>query len=300
MDRVRIATRGSRLALWQADWVKQKLLRQGVQVELVVVETQGDREDLPFAQMQGQGFFTKAVQEALLAGEADLAVHSYKDLPSTFPEGLEIAAVPPREDPSEALLVRSHALDERAPALPLRTGIQVGTSAVRRQAQLKQLRPDLEPRELRGNVPTRVDKLRRGDYDAILLARAGLKRLALDLSGLYLRVLPPTLLVPAPAQGALALECRQDDHRLKALLGPLDDPQARRTVAAERGLMRKLAGGCQLALGALAQETPQGLTLLAWYGGKRYQAQAPSPETVAQAVFQQIKADNPEVVCELP
>ncbi|MGK0618055.1 hydroxymethylbilane synthase [Meiothermus cerbereus] len=300
MIRVRIATRGSRLALWQADWVKQKLLRQGAQVELVVVETQGDREGLPFAQMQGQGFFTKAVQEALLVGEADLAVHSYKDLPSASPAGLQIAAVPPREDPSEVLLARLHALDEQAPGLPLRAGVQVGTSAVRRQAQLKHLRPDLELKELRGNVPTRVDKLRRGDYDAILLAQAGLKRLALDLSGLYLQVLPPTLLVPAPAQGALALECRQDDHRLKALLEHLDDPQARRTVAAERGLMQMLAGGCQLALGALARETQQGLTLLAWYGGKRYQAQAPSPEAVAQAVFQQIKADNPEVVCELP
>jgi len=300
MVKVRIATRGSQLALWQADWVKQKLLRQGAQVELVVVETQGDREGLPFAQMQGQGFFTKAVQEALLRGEADLAVHSYKDLPSARPEGLEIAAVPPREDPSEALLVRSQALDERAPGLPLRTGIRVGTSAVRRQAQLMQLRPDLEPKELRGNVPTRVDKLRRGDYDAILLAQAGLKRLALDLSGLYLQVLPPALLVPAPAQGALALECRQDDHHLKALLEHLDDPQAHRTVAAERGLMQKLAGGCQLALGALAQETPQGLHLLAWYGGRRYQALARTPEEVAQAVYRQICAENPEVVCESP
>jgi len=300
MARVRIATRGSRLALWQADWVKQKLERQGAQVELVVVETQGDREHLPFALMQGQGFFTKAVQEALLAGEADLAVHSYKDLPSARPEGLEIAAVPPREDPSEVLLVRLDALDEQAPELPLRSGAQVGTSAVRRQAQLKQLRPDIELKELRGNVPTRVDKLRVGDYDAILLAQAGLKRLNLDLSGLYFHVLPPTLLVPAPAQGALALECRQDDHRLKALLKPLDDPQARRTVAAERGLMQRLAGGCQLALGAWAQETQQGLTLLAWYRGRRYQAEAPSPKAVAQAVFQQIGLENPEVVCELP
>jgi len=300
MVKVRIATRGSQLALWQADWVKQKLLRQGAQVELVVVETQGDREGLPFAQMQGQGFFTKAVQEALLRGEADLAVHSYKDLPSAHPDGLGIAAVPPREDPREVLLVRPEAVDEKAPSLPLRPGIRVGTSAVRRQAQLMQLRPDLELKELRGNVPTRVDKLRRGDYEAILLAQAGLKRLALDLSGLYLQVLPPALLVPAPAQGALALECRQDDHHLKALLEHLDDPQARRTVAAERGLMQKLAGGCQLALGALAQETPQGLHLLAWYGGKGYQAQAPTPEAVAQAVFQQIKADSPEVVCESP
>lgn len=300
MDRVRIATRGSRLALWQAGWVKQQLERQGAQVALVVVETQGDREGLPFAQMQGQGFFTKAVQDAVLGGEADLAVHSYKDLPSARPEGLEIAAVPPREDPRETLLVRPEALEEAAPGLPVRSGAQVGTSAVRRQAQLGQLRPDLRLKELRGNVPTRVDKLRRGEYDAILLAHAGLRRLELDLSGLHAQVLSTAVLVPAPAQGALALECRQDDHRLKALLQPLDDPQARRTVAAERGLMQRLAGGCQLALGAWAQETPQGLALLAWYGGKRYRASGLTPEVVAQAVYDQICAENPEVVCELP
>lgn len=299
MDRVRMATRGSRLALWQAGWVKAQLERQGVPVELVVVETQGDRESLPFAQMQGQGFFTKAVQEAVLNGEADLAVHSYKDLPSARPAGLVVAAVPPREDPREMLLVRAEALDEAAHGLPLRQGAQVGTSAVRRQAQLGQLRPDLVLKELRGNVPTRVDKLRRGAYDAILLAYAGLRRLELDLSGLYTQVLPITAMMPAPAQGALALECRQDDLRLQALLQPLDDPQARRTVAAERGLMQRLAGGCQLALGAWAQETPQGLMLLAWYGGRRYQALADTSEAVAEAVYRQICAEQPEVVCEL-
>ena len=299
MDRVRMATRGSRLALWQAGWVKAQLEGQGVPVELVVVETQGDREGLPFAQMQGQGFFTKAVQEAVLNGEADLAVHSYKDLPSARPAGLVVAAVPPREDPREMLLVRAEALDETAHGLPLRQGAQVGTSAVRRQAQLGQLRPDLVLKELRGNVPTRVDKLRCGAYDAILLAYAGLRRLELDLSGLYTRVLPTTAMVPAPAQGALALECRQADLRLQALLQPLDDPQARRTVAAERGLMQRLAGGCQLALGAWAQETPQGLMLLAWYGGRRYQALADTPEAVAEAVYRQICAQHPEVVCEL-
>ncbi len=162
VGRVRIATRGSRLALWQAGWVQQQLERLGAQVELVVVETQGDRESRPFAQMQGQGFFTKAVQDAVLNWEADLAVHSFKDLPSARPEGLEIAAVPKREDPRELLLVRPEALDEAAPGLPLRSGALAGTSAARRQAQLRQLRPDLGLKELRGNVPTRVDKLRCG------------------------------------------------------------------------------------------------------------------------------------------
>ncbi|GIW32839.1 hydroxymethylbilane synthase [Meiothermus sp.] len=300
MVSVRIATRGSRLALWQAGWVKEQLERQGARVELVVVETQGDRVDLPFAQMQGQGFFTKAIQDAVLRGEADLAVHSYKDLPSARPEGLEVAAIPPREDPLEVLLVRPEALDEQANKLPLRAGALVGTSAVRRQAQIQGLRPDLSIRELRGNVPTRVEKLKRGEYEAILLAHAGLKRLGLDLSGLYAKVLPPTLVVPAPAQGALALECRLDDLRLKALLQSLDDPQARRTVSAERGLMQKLAGGCQLALGAWAQETQGGLALTAWYGGQLYRALSTTPEAVAEMVFRQIRTENPEVVCESP
>lgn len=297
---MRLATRGSRLALWQAEWVAGQLARQGAEVELVVVETQGDRERRPFAQMEGQGFFTKAVQEAVLEGRADLAVHSYKDLPSARPAGLEIAAVPPREDPRELLLARLEAVDQTAPNLPLRAGARVGSSAARRQAQLAHLRPDLALMELRGNVPTRVDKLRQGEYDAVLLAYAGVRRLGLDLSPFYWQVLPPTLLVPAPAQGALALECREDDRRLKALLEPLDDPSARRAVAAERGLMARLAGGCQLALGALAQETPEGLRLLAWYGGRVYQARGPDPEAVVEVAFKDIRAEHPEVACGLP
>lgn len=300
MARVRLATRGSRLALWQAEWVAKQLVQQGAEVELVVVETQGDREKRPFAQMQGQGFFTKAVQEAVLEGRADFAVHSYKDLPSARPAGLEIAAVPPREDPRELLLVRLQAVDQVAPGLPLRAGARVGSSAARRQAQLAHLRPDLSLLELRGNVPTRVEKLRQGEYDAVLLAYAGVRRLGLDLSPFHWQVLPPTLLVPAPAQGALALECRQDDKRLRALLEPLDDPSARRAVAAERGLMARLAGGCQLALGALAQETPEGLQLLAWYRGRSYQARGSDPEAVAEAVFKEICSEYPEVVCESP
>jgi hydroxymethylbilane synthase len=157
-ETLRIATRGSRLALWQAEWVKTRLEQQGVQAELVIVETQGDREQAPFAQMQGQGFFTKAVQEAVLEGRADLAVHSYKDLPGEGVPGLEIAAVPPREDPRELLLVHPSALNPGQPVLPLKQGIRVGSSAARRKAQLHHLRPDLELLELRGNVPTRVEK----------------------------------------------------------------------------------------------------------------------------------------------
>lgn len=307
MSEVRIATRGSRLALWQAEWVAARLQAQGVRSELVIIETQGDREKVAFSQMQGQGFFTKAVQEAVLEGRADLAVHSLKDLPSAptleyrhrraagaASVGLRLAAIPPREDPREVLLVRPQAVDADAPTLPVRKGARVGSSAVRRQAQLARLRPDLERLELRGNVPTRVEKLRRGDYEAILLAWAGLKRLGLDLSDLEVCVLEPRVLVPAPGQGALALECREDDTRLRRVLEKLDDPTARLTVGAERGLMARLQGGCQLALGASARVVDGGLELLAWYGGRLYEAVGTDPQDVIEQVYGQLLKDHPE------
>jgi len=295
-EKVRIATRGSHLALWQAEWVKERLQWQGAEVELVIIETQGDRERTPFSQMQGQGFFTKAVQDAVLAGQADLAVHSYKDLPSAAVEGLEIAAVPVREDPRELLLIRPEAVDASAPKLPLRRGARVGSSAVRRQAQLHHLRPDLELLELRGNVPTRVEKLGCGDYEAILLAYAGVRRLNLNLGQFQVLLLEPHQLVPAPAQGALALESRQGHITLKALLQALDDPVAQITVKAERGLMRRLAGGCQLALGASARLMGSEIKLLAWYGGRLYRAVGAAPEEVSEAVFRQIRLEHPEAV----
>lgn len=296
MPRVRLATRGSRLALWQAEWVAARLTALGAQIELVIIETQGDRERTPFAQMQGQGFFTKAVQDALLAGQAEVAVHSYKDLPSKGPEGLEIAAIPQREDPRELLLIHPQAFEAAEGILPLKAGARVGSSAVRRQAQLGHLRPDLELLELRGNIPTRVERLRSGQYEAILLAQAGVKRLGLDLSGLHHQILGIEQLVPAPAQGALALECRSQDPDIKSWLQRLDDPAARATVMAERGLMTRLAGGCQLALGANARLTPQGLELTAWYGGRGYMATGATPESVAETLFGQIRAEHPEAV----
>ncbi|MER3479517.1 MAG: hydroxymethylbilane synthase [Meiothermus sp.] len=295
-ETVRIATRGSRLALWQAEWVAERLQAQGLRSQPVIVETQGDREQGAFSQMLGQGFFTKAVQDALLRGQADLAVHSLKDLPTHPTPGLVLAAIPVREDPREALLVHPQAMDPQAPVWPLRHGAKIGSSAVRRQAQLAQLRPDLERRELRGNVPTRVDRLRRGDYGAILLAWAGLKRLGLDLSDLQVRLLEVRELVPAPGQGALALECREEDTRLRRILEGLDDPTARLTVAAERGLMARLQGGCQLALGANAQRVEGGLELVAWYGGQRYAALGGGPEDVIERVYGQLARDHPEGV----
>jgi hydroxymethylbilane synthase len=278
---IRIATRGSALALWQANWVRAQLELQGVKVELVVIETQGDRESAAFRNMLGQGFFTKAVQEAVLEGSADLAVHSLKDLPSALTPGLIIAAIPEREDAREVLLINPNAVDASF-ELAVRLGAVVGTSAVRRQAQLAVLRPDLERRELRGNVPTRVEKLRCGDYDAIVLAAAGLKRLNLDLHDLRVLTLEPEIFVPAPGQGALALECRSNDARILSLLTALDNPDARATVQTERGLMARLEGGCQLALGASAKKLGDDMGLLAWYGGRFYTAHGSSENVIAQ------------------
>lgn len=295
-DRVRIATRGSALARWQARWVQSQLLNDRTESELVIVETQGDRETSAFRSMSGQGFFTKAVQDAVLEGRADIAVHSLKDLPSAVTPGLLITAIPAREDSREVLLVHPDAVDTQAPTIPVRIGARIGTSAVRRQAQLECLRSDLERLELRGNVPTRVEKLRRGEYDAILLAQAGVKRLGLELCDLEVRVLEPSVIVPAPGQGALALECRRDDADVIGLLEKLDDADARLTVAAERGLMARLDGGCQLALGASARRHGSGLALLGWYGGKSFEVTGSSPQDVAARAHERIRADHPEAV----
>lgn len=291
--KVRIATRGSRLALWQAHWVRDALERQGCGCELVVVETQGDRQMVAFSAMQGQGFFTKAVQDAVLAGEADLAVHSLKDLPSEPFEGLEVTAIPCRADPRDVLLVRPVAYDPGGVGVPLVSGACVGTSAARRQAQLRDLRVDLKVQELRGNVPTRITKLREGDYDAIMLAAAGIERLELDVSDLQVVVLEPQDFLPAPGQGALALECRTGDTRVQAHVRQLHAPEVARAIQAERGLMRRFDGGCQLALGAHALIDPQTdeLTLHAWYDGATASARHQDDEHAIATVFQMLTTE---------
>jgi len=293
---VRIATRKSDLALWQASWVRDKLAALGVRSAFVLIETQGDRTQgagTPFHLMSGQGFFTKAVQDAVVEGRADLAVHSHKDLPSAGVAGLEIAAVTEREDPRDVLLVRPDTFDASAAPLPLRQRTRVGTSAARRQAQLKHLRPDLGVAELRGNVPTRVQKLRDGHYDAVVLAAAGLARLGLDLAGLEVVPLEPHLFVPAPAQGVLALEVRRGDYQLASLLTDLHDVEAYKAVAAERGLMGMLQGGCQLALGAHATLKGGQVELTAWYEGRRVTVSHPSSEGAAYLAYEALGRPAP-------
>ena len=240
---LKLGTRGSRLALRQAEWVQAALAGHGVQAELVVIETRGDAEvDRPLRELEGTGFFTKEIEEALLAGRVDAAVHSLKDLPTRLPDGLALAAVPRRADPTEALVTRAAGVTALA-GLP--GGAKIGTSSLRRMAQIRYLRPDLEIVALRGNVPTRVDKVTEGrdGLAAALLAAAGLERL--DLTGRIAARLDPLVVMPAPGQGALGLEVRSDDRLTRAALAPLGDPPSARAVAAERGLLAALEGGCQ-------------------------------------------------------
>ncbi|MDQ1568107.1 MAG: hydroxymethylbilane synthase [Actinomycetota bacterium] len=273
MAGLRIATRGSRLALWQAERVAGLL---GGDVELVVVSTTGDqRADVTIWTIGGTGVFVKEVQQAVLEGRADLAVHSAKDLPSETAAGLVLAAVPERADPRDALV------GARLDDIP--AGGRIGTGSVRRQAQLAALRPDLRFESLRGNIETRVDKA--ADLDAVVVALAALERLGLAAKAA--EVLEPARMLPQVAQGALAVECRAGDDATAARLAALDDPAARRAVEAERAFLRRLGGGCDLPCGALAEARADGTVaievLLATLDGKavlRVAHEGPEPEAV--------------------
>jgi hydroxymethylbilane synthase len=270
---LRIATRGSRLALWQAERVASLL---GGDTELVIVSTTGDqRTDVPIWTIGGTGVFVKEVQQAVLDGRADLAVHSAKDLPSETTNGLVLAAVPERADPRDALV------GSRLADIP--AGGRIGTGSVRRQAQLAALRPDLRFASLRGNIETRIAKA--ADLDAVVVAQAALERL--DLAGKAAEVLDPSVMLPQVAQGALAIECRTGDDGTLKRLAALDDPAVHRAVDAERAFLRRLGGGCDLPCGALASTGAGGSVamevLLATLYGKtvlRVRHEGSEPEAV--------------------
>jgi hydroxymethylbilane synthase len=246
---VRIGTRGSDLALWQANFVKASLEKLGQQVEIQIIHTQGDKiQDLSFDKLEGKGFFTKEIEQALLEKHVDLAVHSHKDLETTSPEGLTIAAVSDREDPSELLLIRKGSVDQNQ-QWKLKENAIIGTSSARRKSQILAHRSDLSIKDLRGNVPTRINKLREGNYDAILLAKAGVNRLELDLSDLHCETLNATEFIPAPAQGVLGLQIRSEDNELANILAHLNHEETQAQIEIERGVLRKMEGGCQLPLG---------------------------------------------------
>jgi hydroxymethylbilane synthase len=264
MDRaIIIGSRGSDLALWQANYVKNELDKLGQQSEIKIIQTQGDRvQDLSFDKLEGKGFFTKEIEQQLLSKEIDLAVHSHKDLETSQPKGLTVASVPGREDPSELILISKDNYDPKM-KFGVKANAIIGTSSARRKNQLRAFRPDLKLKDLRGNVPTRINKLVQNQYDAIMLAKAGVSRLNIDLSKFQVTELVPTEFIPAPAQGALALQIREDDQKLAAVLTHLTDQETMATVQIERKVLNLLDGGCQLPLGVYVERDGEDFKLWA-------------------------------------
>ena len=280
-----IASRGSQLALWQARWVQQQLAQAGHESRIEIIKTTGDKiTDVPLAQVGGKGLFTKEIEEALLDGRADLAVHSLKDLPTELPVGLVLAAVPPREDPRDAIVGR------RLAELP--QGSTVGTSSLRRAAQLRRLRPDLQIESVRGNLDTRLRKLDEGRYSAIVLAAAGLKRLG--WGDRVAELLAPEVMCSAVGQGALAIETRSAGAGHDACAA-LNDSAARAAVTAERGVLAALGGGCQVPIGAYATVSGGRLEIVAVVvspdGAELVRGQGSGPAADAERLGRELGAD---------
>lgn len=254
--KITIGSRGSSLALWQANWVKDGLMSTGHEVKIEIIKTSGDK--LPTAALAAsgaKGLFIKEIEEALVAGQVDLAVHSMKDLPTDLPEGLGVAAVPEREDPRDALVSRGGLLFEALPA-----GARIGTSSPRRQSQLLALRPDLDVVPMRGNVDTRLQKLERGDCEALVLAAAGLKRLG--FASRITSCFGEDEICPAVGQGALAIEIRTQNAAVKEAVAEFDHPATHQAVRAERAMLKALGGGCLLPIAAYAKHQSDKLHLI--------------------------------------
>lgn len=259
LEHVRIASRGSQLALWQSEKVRDELGRShaGVSVDITVIRTTGDRIlDVPLARIGDRGLFTKEIDDALLRDDADIAVHSLKDIPTRLPEGLDIVAISPREDPRDVLITRK-GVPARLEGIP--AGSRIGTSSLRRRSQLRSVRPDLDVVDLRGNLNTRLARLDAGDYDAIILAAAGVVRLG--WADRISQILTTDLWLPAVGQGALAVVARADRTDVAAMLEPLHHVATAQAVLAERAFLRELEGGCQVPIGALATLQDDRLTL---------------------------------------
>jgi hydroxymethylbilane synthase len=303
--KLRLGTRGSDLARTQSGTVAEALRKLGFDVELTIIRTAGDRAaGVPFASIGPQGVFVREIEQALVAGDVDLAVHSFKDLPTRSPPALTIAAVPARVDPADLLLAHPDALSSAGDEwLPLAAGARVGTASARRRVWLAHYRPDLEVEALRGNVPTRIAKLKARQCDAILLAAAGVERLrangrlASELDGVEIRRLDPERFVPAPAQGALAVQCRRADDRLIEALDALDHGPSRTQVAAERAALALAEGGCDIAFGAYCRSVGEDCELLAMYeyeGRVRTaRARGRDSKTLGAAVWEQLSGAAP-------
>ena len=253
-NKVVIGTRASKLALWQAEWVKAELERMnpGLEVELNKIKTTGDKIlDVPLAKVGGKGLFVKEIEEALLRGEADLAVHSMKDVPTEFPGGLHLAVICEREDPRDAFIAPVQGAAFKTQSFrQLPTGATLGTSSLRRSSQLLSIRPDLRIVQLRGNLETRFRKLDEGQFDAMILAAAGVKRLG--WAQRITEIIDPSVSLPAIGQGAIGIECRTSDEFINSLIAPLNHKETSICVRAERALLKRLQGGCQVPIAAHA------------------------------------------------
>lgn len=246
---LKIGTRGSQLALWQANWVKEQLEKNnpGLRVDLEIIKTKGDKiQDVPLAKVGGKGLFVKEIEEALMSGQVDLAVHSMKDMPADIPEGLCIGAIPERENPGDVLISKDHRIFAELPENAV-----IGTSSLRRAAQLLHARKDIVIRSLRGNLDTRLKKLETEGLDAVVLAAAGVLRLGLQ--NRITEYFDETVMLPAIGQGALCIEIRKDDEGIRSLLKPLDVPDTRQTVLGERAFLNRLGGGCQVPIAGYGQ-----------------------------------------------
>ncbi len=254
---IRIGTRASALALWQAEWVKSELEKKypGLTVSLTKIKTTGDKIlDVPLAKVGGKGLFVKEIEEAMLRAEIDIAVHSMKDVPTFFPDGLHLSCITKREDARDALLSRNKVAFKDLPK-----GAKVGTSSLRRQAQLMNVRPDFVIEQLRGNVDTRLRKLKEGQYDAIILAAAGVRRLGLAEN--VTEYIEPEISLPAIGQGALGIECRVDDRELNDMIAFFNHSDTRVCVTGERALLRRLEGGCQVPIACYGRIKNNNLSL---------------------------------------
>jgi len=301
-DKLRLGTRGSDLARTQSGTVAAALERLGLRVDLTIIKTSGDQNTTSaFASIGPQGVFVREIEQALVERRIELAVHSFKDLPTKSPPELTIGAVPARVDPADLLLVRRAALAGAGDDwLPLKAGARVGTASARRRAWLAHFRPDLVVEPLRGNVPTRVRRLEEGTFDAIVLAAAGVERLQAEqrlgsaLADVAVLRLDPERFVPAPAQGALAIQCRRDDARVLAALASIDDAPSRAAVTAERDALARAEGGCDVAFGAYCEVVGGQHELVAMLerGGAVHAARVAGAEvgTLGAAVWAQLDA----------
>lgn len=257
-NKIIIGSRGSDLALWQAHYMQAQLKEIDYESEVKIIKTQGDRiQDLSFDKLEGKGFFTKEIEDQLLQANIDVAVHSMKDLPTTAPQGLMIAGVSYREQPTDTLLIKKECFDSKEP-IKLKAGSVVGTSSARRKAQLLDLNPELTIKDIRGNVPTRIQKLRDGNMSAIVLATAGLERLQLEVSDLEAIILHPREFVPAPAQGVLAYQTRRDDIHMRKIIAQISKRDVAQRTNVERRVLQRLDGGCQLPLGVYCEQDTNG------------------------------------------